>query len=222
MHASITQLLDWAKRASASWPPGRRVETLAKLRTAMDVSPQVFTNWKQRGISVEGALRAEQLFGIPTSALLSTTVLAGEPTPRWIESQHQDAGNIGSLPHLARPVRLLGEESLPLMSWEALMHSEKLPARFRVEIGDHALSPDLHPGDQLYIDRELDPQPGDLALLRDAAGNHIVRFLQQSLPGQWTATAPNAAFAPLDVRTNGLTIVGVSYSETRRRRRSIG
>jgi hypothetical protein len=220
VHSSVLLLFDWAKRASASWAQPHRINTLADLRKAMDVTPQVFTNWKKRGLSVDGAMRAELLFGIPTSSLLAEQLIAGEAPARWMESQHADGGAGSSRPGQAHQVRLLGDDSLPLMSWEAMMNTSELPKRFRVALLDAALAPDLQPGDELHFDRTLEPAAGDLVLLKDPAGHLMVRQLQQALPQQWVAVAPNTAFAPLVLADHGLELVAVSFGETRRRRRS--
>jgi hypothetical protein len=124
VHVSVSRLLDEAKRATAHLPLSKRINSMADLRRAMDVSAQTLGNWKTRGISVEGALRAEILFGVPASGLLSMAVGAAESAPAWLHQQHPDAGAATGGPALAHPVSLLAADSTPLITWEALMQAD--------------------------------------------------------------------------------------------------
>lgn len=61
-HASFGRLMDAAKAAGVSGA--------ATLARALNVSPQVVTNWKGRGVSQDGALLAERAFGCSASYIL--------------------------------------------------------------------------------------------------------------------------------------------------------
>lgn len=220
VHPSIARLLDDAIQATANRPLNQRVRSLADLRRMLDVSHQTMGNWKVRGISTEGALRAEILFGIPASRLLHLVATTQEPSPHWMPPQRPDAGGNAVQGGQSHALRLLPEDSVLLISRESLMQPNELPPRFRIALEDAALAPELQPGDELYIDRNLPPEPGDLALLSNGAGQFLVRVLHQRMPGQWIAASINPSFAPLDMATDGLQVVGVSYGEVRRRRRS--
>lgn len=98
----------------------------------------------------------------------------------------------------------------------------ELPSTFRLELRDAALAPELQAGDEIVLRTDLQPQAGDLVLLRDARGSFLVRELRQRLPGQFEAACPNPAFATLDLQSNGLIVVAVCVQEIRRRRRSEG
>lgn len=61
MHPSILRLLDYARRkVRASIDP-------SDIQKQLGVSVAVMTNWKNRGISKEGAIKAEQVFGCSVS-----------------------------------------------------------------------------------------------------------------------------------------------------------
>lgn len=94
------------------------------------------------------------------------------------------------------------------------------PTLFRIALPDNALAPDLFAGDELTIDTSLTPMAGDIVLMRDAAGNHYARQYRIKRPGEWSGHPTNPAFEPLDAARDRLAIVGVSISETRKRRRS--
>lgn len=59
MHSSLQRLLELT---------GKNQEELAR---AMDESPQTITNWKKRGVSKSGAIKASALFNVSTSWVLS-------------------------------------------------------------------------------------------------------------------------------------------------------
>lgn len=61
MHESVSRLLNFARSATAGTPEA--VHDFAGLSKAMGVSSATMTNWKSRGVSVEGALAAERRFG---------------------------------------------------------------------------------------------------------------------------------------------------------------
>jgi hypothetical protein len=69
MHESLARLLEHARQKTAG--SSRPVYDEIDLRTRMEVSPAVFSNWKARGISKEGALSAEAKFGCSAHWLLS-------------------------------------------------------------------------------------------------------------------------------------------------------
>jgi hypothetical protein len=191
---------------------------MADLRRAMGCSSQTLSNWKARGVSTEGALQAELLFGVPASSLMTHKPRSGKNAPQPTSTNLTLVrDNLGSYPH---PYRVVTGPQLDLVPWDRMVTDESLPTSFRIELHDLALAPDLMPGDELHIDRSLEPAPGDIALLRSADGHCLARVLQQQLPGRWIAVGMNDAFAPLDVQALGLTVVGIACCETRRRRRS--
>lgn len=77
IHASALRLMEAARAATAYESPLRRVADFEQLRKAMGVSPAVLTNWKSRGVSAEGALAAEALWGCSACWVLT----GNEPKP---------------------------------------------------------------------------------------------------------------------------------------------
>lgn len=63
MHDSVKRLLDFARESTALLPPSQRVSDFAGIGARLGASSAVLTNWKQRGISKEGALDAQREFG---------------------------------------------------------------------------------------------------------------------------------------------------------------
>jgi len=82
MHASMKRLLDFAKAATdGSDDP---VTDFASLGARMGATSAVLTNWKARGVSKEGAIKSEALFGCAAN-----WVLTGEG-PRRAEKIRRD------------------------------------------------------------------------------------------------------------------------------------
>ncbi len=87
-HPSMQRLLDAARVATAA--DRHPVETWAHLRERMGQSSGAFANWKTRGISKEGAIAAEQLFGCTVQYVMTGEVaLELSPLGRAL-AQHLD------------------------------------------------------------------------------------------------------------------------------------
>ncbi len=224
VHPSLLRLLECAQLATQH--SRNPVREFHHVQDKMGVSSAVMTNWKRRGISKEGAISAESLFGCQANWLLT-----GERSPeatisrKYVESEHWTpsqrplaGGNTIGEP-VAQFLSLPSRSDPPFVSWEDLM-AQRLPALFRITLPDNALSPDLVQGDELTIDTSLQPAAGDVVLVRDLSGNHYARMYRFKRPGEWSAQPLNPAFEPLDAVHDALTIVGVCVSETRMRRRS--
>lgn len=82
MHESVTRLLDCARRATAAKPASHRIEGLTDLGKAMGASSATITNWKARGVSADGALAAEGLFGCS-----AWWILHGKHPPSWKDAK---------------------------------------------------------------------------------------------------------------------------------------
>lgn len=70
MHDSMKRLIDMARSVTRHFPAGQAVDTFADLGERLNVSSAVMTNWKARGLSKDGALDAQRLWGINALWLL--------------------------------------------------------------------------------------------------------------------------------------------------------
>jgi len=68
MHESTKRLLDFARAVTADEPTP--VRDFADLQVRMDISSGVMSNWKRRGVSKDGAISAEQIFGCSVQWIL--------------------------------------------------------------------------------------------------------------------------------------------------------
>lgn len=71
-HPSLVRLLEFVKDQGISGP--------SALASAMQETEQVITNWGSRGVSMVGALKAEERFGCPAGWILKGTAKA-PPAP---------------------------------------------------------------------------------------------------------------------------------------------
>lgn len=100
MHESLERLLRYAQEATKSDPVP--IKDTNDLWVAMDLSSAVITNWAKRGVSLDGARKAEQVFGCTV-----THILDGTPM-RPICAQDSISGAIYTIAQkLGRPTDLM-------------------------------------------------------------------------------------------------------------------
>ncbi|MDQ0068983.1 phage repressor protein C with HTH and peptisase S24 domain [Variovorax boronicumulans] len=69
MHESVSRLLDYARKKSSEFAkPGN---DFGRLQVLLQVSSATLTNWKSRGVSKEGAIRAERELGCSANWILT-------------------------------------------------------------------------------------------------------------------------------------------------------
>lgn len=95
----------------------------------------------------------------------------------------------------------------PLVTWEAVVQKQNLPAQFTLEVPDNALAPNAPKGTPLIFDCSAAPRPGYAVLVEDKSGARWVRRYKQEPDGAWLAEAVNPAYATLDPEKHGLRIV---------------
>lgn len=68
----MARLLEYVQRSTAKLPPSRRITDWAGIQRRMGESSATMTNWKNRsGLSKQGALKAQELFGCSAVWLLT-------------------------------------------------------------------------------------------------------------------------------------------------------
>lgn len=104
MHESVLRLLQCAKEATKT--AREPVADFADLARKLGVSSAVMTNWKARGVSKEGAIKAEQVFGCSAQ-----WVLTGERPAGGAEDEEESAPLAGQALVLEDALRSLGQEA---------------------------------------------------------------------------------------------------------------
>lgn len=92
MHPSLLRLLNHTRQMTAHLPESRRITEPGDLVQPLDITHQVLTNWKDRGVSKDGALRAEAVFGCPAVWVLDAKTPLQDGAGHWAEAQHSDEG----------------------------------------------------------------------------------------------------------------------------------
>lgn len=89
-HDSYTRLFSAAQAATIG--KRERVDSQSTLARAMTVSQQTVHNWRERGVSRDGALAAQRVFGISATFILTgkapappQPLVAREPPPAWAD-----------------------------------------------------------------------------------------------------------------------------------------
>lgn len=99
---------------------------------------------------------------------------------------------------------------IPLqLEWDTIMQGS-LPDQFVLPLRDTALQPKFSSTTRVIFATGRKPQPGDVVLLRDSAGDHYIREYHLVRAGHWRAAAANPAFQPLDSAADGLQVLAVA------------
>jgi len=212
MHDSVIRLLNCARRATEHLPASQRVVDFPSLQRRMDVTPAVLTNWKKRGVSRDGLLSAEALFGCQAS---------------WVRDGNGDDWTYPQTPSegagmaVAREMSHPGQTvTPPHFAWDDLMHTP-LETEFQTIAADDAMAPEVPRGARIIFVPGVQPIAGDFVLVADNQGVHYLREYRQLRPGHWQAHALNPAYLPLDSEHDGLRVLAV-FDGMRGRRSSRG
>ena len=137
----------------------------------LNMSVQVVTNWSTRGISKEGALAAQEAYGVNANWLLGTSA---EPTP--IQSQairrfetrpgyrrFQVMGEGGAGPGVVNVDYPEVVREIEIAEWQLQEELGRLPSPNRVKlltVRGHSMAPRIRNGDVVFVDIE-DKAPAD-------------------------------------------------------------
>lgn len=209
MHESIVRLLNYARKSTAN--EKKPVLDFQGLSERLEVSSARMTNWKTRGISKDGALKAEVVFGCSATWLMTGAIQKeserdaafGMPTSAGTDDLLQ---RIGLAPVIAwanlRGVMLLNNEKPEVIGaatkWERVHRGDAGERAKFVEVQDDALKDRCNKGSLLLIDPDAIAEPGCIVLASDEAGELYLRQYKFLGSGVWEATSTRpAAFAPI-------------------------
>lgn len=185
----MSRLLDFARKTTAG--KADPVLDFADLGRRLEVTSQVLTNWKSRGISREGAEKAEEVFGCAYKWVL----LGIEPvTVARAVSQSS--------------ITIASQDDSPRVKWGA-MKRDDLPDVFLVEVPDDAMSDRVRKGNTIKCATDQAPRPGDGVLVSDSTGAWFFRLYSPGAQGRFAAVALNPAYQSLDSERDGLKVVAV-------------
>jgi len=233
MHPSASRLFDalmLTQRAIAPLEPGR-------VATLMGESPATITNWKTRGVSKAGALKAGEVHGINPS-----WVTTGEG--RMLLSV-TSIPNMGEVETPTTDVLLVGlHKRVPVLSWhevqgfvqgmftppedryEVVASDAVTPRSFLIEVnGDAMVSavPEDHipPGSMLLCDANAAPESGCVVIaLHPRSGEPLVRKLVKE-GGMWFLRSNNG-YPMIEIDDPAISVAAVAIEVTTRRKLSPG
>lgn len=170
MHESYKRLVKISEEMLGTSEPGA-------LARALGESPQVVSNWRLRGVSKQGMLKAHEVFGVyPRYIATGNGAIRASvsTTPKGLsEHGNVDASFVGTyriplLDYLRAGQILSGQDRLQLTGVvEWLLTDMKLTGgAFALEIKGHSMEPDFRQGDRVIIDPGVLPEPGDFVVAR--------------------------------------------------------
>lgn len=164
----------------------------------LGISPQSATNWQARGVSRDGALKAQRVLGVSAMWILHGT------GARAVAHPPEDAGA------QAQPM-ILDAYTVPVtVPPERWMTGDALPSSFVTTAPDDALAPSLPRGARVLM-RALEPaervRPGACVIVEDAQGRRYLRRYAETAGGGWSAQALHGAYATL--QGDGLRVLAV-------------
>lgn len=181
------------------------IRTGADLARALGVSQATLSNWKdpERGVSKEGAIKAQLALGCSVTWLLSGQ---GESV-NWVTNEGGSTVQHGAPPETmaGRPRPTLAP---PQITWGA-PEVEELPDVFEVELPDNAIAPHAGAGQAVRFDRHAEPKIGDGVLLIDDTGRWHVRIYSEDATDEWAGQPGRDArgFRPLHPAADRVTLV---------------
>lgn len=190
---------------------GQRVKALREWRGLTQVQLSDLSGVKQSDIS-----KLERGDSATTTGIVRLARALRWP-PDWLEDETGEAPPLNSIDReqlprgVAHPLSHAHGTVIPkTIEWGELMEQHELPEPFALAVRDDSMSPLLMVGQRAIFSRQPAPRPGKQVLVRDRAGNHYIRTMQERVPGQWSAVPLNLqAFQPLDAAAEGLTVVAV-------------
>lgn len=205
MHASMLRLLNLAREATAG--DDVPVNDFAELGRRLGQSSAVMTNWKKRGVSKEGAIAAVGLFGGSVSHILS-----GDHEP--IKPGKVPSRN-GPLAHGLSYQR---NTLQPLTREQVMERLDELHGEFWVELWDDAISKEYRKGTPTLWDADLEPEFGDIVIIKTPDGEIHVRVYAESLATGWQGKTLNDDYDPIP-GSNSAKVIAVFLSAKARRSR---
>lgn len=98
----------------------------------------------------------------------------------------------------------------PICSWENLMQSKELPARFVVAVPDEAIDSKYPAGTEIVFDRSSIPKVGRPVIVEDRAGLRYLRIYGNVRGERWQALATSVGHATLDSEADGLVLLAAA------------
>lgn len=227
MHATTKRLFDALvelAKIDGYKEPGKVAQYLGE-------SAATITNWKSRGVSKPGILKANKLLGID---------------PRWLESGEGEMRPAGGRTEVSNVIPAsIGTRRVPLISYvqagcwteasdaatvgdgfEYLLTDLELSgSAFALEIQGESMLPEFRPGDRVIVDPEIQPHPGDCVVAMNGGQEatfkkYRPRGINERGDTVFELVPLNEDFAPMRSDQTPIRIVGTMMEHRKYRRRA--
>jgi len=209
-HPSYARLLEAARKATAHLQLRKRVTDDRSLRAALQITSQTAYNWKQRGVSQEGALQAERCFGIS-----ATSLLEGHGAAKPLA--HPPSGGLSFHPVDQEMIHPEPEDDSLQKPWELLVSVpvSELPKRFRVAVPDGALASVTPKGTVFsFVSPPPPDPPGEsvVVFVQTGNGRRYIRLFFALGNGAWEARSRDGAFPSFHSERDELQLLAVAIA----------
>lgn len=204
MHITVKRLMDCAIEATKG--TSKPVSNFSDLADHLGESPQTINNWKSRGVSQSGALKAEAVFGCSPRYVRDGVgnAFASDQPRRPMFSRSPSGEGV-----IAHPMSQMSFETVPSITWEQLMSEDPKMGTFSAAIPDDAMAPRVRAGTECFFKTDIPARPGAGVLVRDSSGAVYLREYREAAGGAWEAHAANPAYRTLHSVTDGLCVIAV-------------
>lgn len=219
IHPSFSRLLDAARPHGDTRP--------ADIVKRLSVSAQTMTNWRKRGVSQEGARKAQRAYGCDANAILGTelgvsaTKRVSEPISRF------DATFTDTLPPDSQRVRVRGVAMVDGSGfWRELQESTadefvgalgNDPDAYAIKIVGRRFFPVIDSGQCVVASPRAPLRIHKRVLVRLADGRHTVRLYLNHQDGLWLFASLTDANDIMEMQDDQVTaverVVAVSDSD---------
>ncbi|HEX7639850.1 MAG TPA: hypothetical protein VF457_15745 [Burkholderiaceae bacterium] len=203
-HPSFTRLMEAARAATAGTP--NAITTQAALARHMNESDQTIYNWKKRGgVSKEGAIKAERLYGTTADFILQ-----GEGSVHVFMKPPAAANGAAAV---AQSLSYLSPTVEPKQStWGDILAMDRaaVPATFSVPMPDGALL-SVPRGQVLWFRASSEGRHDVGALFEVDGGQRVIRRFELVKPGHFRAVATAPGYESFDSAQVRLEVLAVMF-----------
>lgn len=221
MHPSVIRLFDYARKKTAK--TANAVTDFAGLQVRLQVSSGTMTNWKSRGVSKEGAIKAEQELGCSVN-----WVLTGEGTEDSLVKREPEEIDLDAHPGLerVRSVKLRLQagvsgfaiepdrgDGMPIFFRSEWLRSRGYKAQnlVAIRVTGQSMEPTLYAEDMVVINTaDTEPKDGKVYAINYEGEAVIKRMTRDS--GSWWLSSDNPdqrRFPRKECRDAGCLVVGL-------------
>lgn len=217
MHPSVSRLLDYSRKKTKG--SAHQISDFAGLQVLLQVSSATLTNWKSRGMSKEGAIRAERELGCSANWLLTGEGDEDAAAKHRSPAPKLDGGELYLPGFEALSIPVLAQSG-SMGAGEDQMHDEVVVGRLTVSpqwvsrtikpltklenlrfihgYGD-SMDPTFADGDILLVDIGVNAPKIDGVYVMEANDRIYIKRVRQRIDGTFEISSDNPTVKTVDV-----------------------